>query len=49
MSYVIAAYHDLGHHIDKDKHEVISAKMFEEDENIKNGLIQMSKKLLKRQ
>ncbi len=28
MIYVIAAFHDLGHHIDKDKHEVLSAKLF---------------------
>ena len=33
--YVIAAYHDLGHHIDPKKHEVISAQMMYEDENLK--------------
>ena len=35
MVYVIAAYHDLGHHIDPKKHEVISAQMMYEDENLK--------------
>lgn len=47
MSYVIAAYHDLGHHIDKDKHEVISAKMFEEDENIKKWFDTNEQKIIK--
>lgn len=28
---VIAAYHDIGHHIDKDKHEIISAEIFMND------------------
>lgn len=28
MVYAIAAYHDLGHHIDKDNHEILSAQMF---------------------
>lgn len=47
MSYVIAAYHDLGHHIDKDKHEIISAKMFEEDENIKKWFDANEQKIIK--
>lgn len=47
MSYVIAAYHDLGHHIDKDKHEIISAKMFEEDENIKKWFDTNEQKIIK--
>lgn len=47
MSYVIAAYHDLGHHIDKDNHEIISAKMFEEDENIKKWFDANEQKIIK--
>lgn len=35
MVYTIAAYHDLGHYIDRKIHEIISAEMFMQDENIK--------------
>lgn len=35
MVYVIAAYHDVAHHIDAKNHESISAKMLSEDENLK--------------
>ena len=35
MVYTIASYHDLGHYIDAKKHEIISAEIFMEDENIK--------------
>ncbi len=35
MVYTIASYHDIGHHIDPKKHEIVSAQMFMEDENIK--------------
>lgn len=35
MVYTIAAYHDLGHYIDRKTHEIISAEMFVQDENIK--------------
>lgn len=34
--YIIAAYHDIGHHIDKDNHEKISAQMMMEDEQFEN-------------
>lgn len=33
--YVVASYHDIGHHIDKDNHEKISAQMMMEDEKLK--------------
>lgn len=36
MVYTVAAYHDLGHFIDRNTHEIISAKMFMEDDIIKN-------------
>lgn len=32
LCYIAAAYHDLGHHIDKDTHEKISSDMFLSDE-----------------
>ncbi len=35
MVYVIASYHDLGHYIDRKRHEIISAEMFMKDEKIK--------------
>ena len=35
ICYVAAAFHDIGHHIDRKKHEIISAQMFMEDENMK--------------
>ena len=34
MCYAAAAYHDIGHHIDKDRHEEISAQLFWEDETM---------------
>ncbi len=33
--YVVAAYHDIGHHIDSKKHEIISAEIMSKDENLK--------------
>lgn len=35
MVYVIASYHDIGHHIDAKHHEIVSAKMLEEDQELK--------------
>ena len=35
MVYVIAAYHDVAHHIDAKNHEVLSAQMLIKDEKIK--------------
>lgn len=35
MVYVIASYHDIGHHIDAKNHEKVSAKILENDENLK--------------
>lgn len=35
MVYTIASFHDIGHHIDKDNHEVISAKIFYNDLKMK--------------
>lgn len=34
--YVVAAYHDIGHHIDSKKHEIVSAEIMSKDENLKN-------------
>ena len=34
--YVVAAYHDIGHHIDPKKHEIVSAQMMSQDEGLKD-------------
>lgn len=36
MVYVIAAYHDVAHHIDAKNHEVLSAQMLIQDEKLKD-------------
>lgn len=36
MVYTIAAYHDLGNLVDRERHEEISAQMFLEDDHMKN-------------
>ena len=33
--YAVAAYHDIGHHIDSKKHEIVSAQIMMEDEKLK--------------
>lgn len=35
MVYVVAAYHDVAHHIDAKNHEVLSAQMLRADEQLK--------------
>lgn len=35
MVYVIASFHDIGHHIDAKNHEQVSSKILEQDEFIK--------------
>lgn len=34
MVYVIAAYHDIGHHIDRKNHEKVSAEIMAQDRNL---------------
>lgn len=34
MVYTIASYHDIGHHIDSKRHEIISADMMSKDQNL---------------
>ena len=36
MVYTIASYHDIGHHIDAKNHEMVSADIFVDDENMHN-------------
>lgn len=35
MLYTIASFHDIAHHIDKDNHEILSAKIFFENPEMK--------------
>ncbi len=35
MLYAIAAFHDIAHHIDKKNHEILSAKIFYDNEDMK--------------
>lgn len=35
MAYTIAAYHDIGHHIDAKNHEKVSAEILEHDKGLK--------------
>lgn len=45
--YTVAAYHDLGHFIDRKRHEIISAEMFMKDENIKRWFADEQRKVIK--
>lgn len=36
MLYTVAVFHDIGHHIDKKNHEILSAKIFYDNEDIKH-------------
>ncbi len=45
--YVVAAYHDIGHHIDSKKHEIISAEMMSQDEKLKDFFSENELKLIK--
>ena len=36
MVYTVASYHDIGHHINPKEHEIVSAKILEEDNNLRN-------------
>lgn len=47
MVYVIAAYHDVGHHIDAKKHEIESAKILENDSNLKKFFSDEEIKIMK--
>ena len=35
MLYAIASFHDIAHHIDKARHEILSAEIFYKDEEMK--------------
>ena len=45
--YTVAAFHDIGHHIDPKKHEIISAKIMYEDENLKQFFDEQERLVIK--
>lgn len=47
MAYTIAGFHDIGHHIDRKKHEQISAEIFMKDENMKRFFTEEQRKTIK--
>lgn len=47
MVYVIASYHDIGHHVDAKNHEKISSEMFYADEKIKQFFTNEEAKIIK--
>lgn len=47
MVYTIAAYHDIGHHIDSKRHEIISSKIMAKDENLKRFFSEEQLKAIK--
>ncbi len=47
MVYTIACFHDLAHHINKDKHEILSAKLFYENEKMKEFFNDEQRKIIK--
>jgi uncharacterized protein len=46
MVYVIAAYHDIGHHIDAKNHEKISSNILLEDEYLKEFFTEQELKIM---
>lgn len=47
MVYAVAAFHDIAHHIDKKKHEKLSAEVFYADERMKDFFSQEQRKIMK--
>lgn len=45
--YTIAAFHDIGHHIDKNNHEKLSAEIFFENEEIKSFFTEKQRIIIK--
>ena len=45
--YTVAAYHDVGHHIDSKTHEIISADIMSKDENLRKFFTEDEIKIIK--
>lgn len=46
MFYTVAAYHDIGKHIDSDRHEFVSADIFRKDEGIQDFFSEPDRKMI---
>ena len=47
MVYTIAAFHDIGHHIDRKNHEKISADIFYQNEDMKKYFSEEERVIIK--
>ena len=47
MLYTIAAFHDIGHHINKNNHEKLSAQLFYENEDMKHFFTEEQRIIIK--
>lgn len=47
MVYTIAAFHDIGYHINKEEHETVSANMFYENEKMKDFFTEEERVIIK--
>ena len=45
--YTVAAYHDIGHHIDSKKHEILSAEIMYRDDKLKDFFTEEERKIIK--
>ena len=45
--YTIAAFHDIGHHIDKKNHEIVSAKIFYDNDDMKRFFTEKQRTIIK--
>lgn len=45
--YTIASYHDIGHHIDSKRHEIISGEIMSKDKNLKKFFSEEELKIIK--
>lgn len=47
MLYTIAAFHDVGHHIDKKNHEIVSAKFFYDNDDMRDFFTDKQRMMIK--
>ncbi len=47
MLYTMAAFHDIAHHIDKKSHEILSAKIFYENDDMKKFFTEEQRIIIK--
>ncbi|MBO5065723.1 MAG: HD domain-containing protein [Clostridia bacterium] len=47
LLYAIASFHDIAHHIDKSRHEILSAEIFYKDEEMKRFFTEEERLIIK--